>query len=126
MFKSFDFCLPSKSTTVPAGPDWLHEIKYDGYRLRVERDGDRIRLITRGGYNWTHRYPWIAEAARKIRQKQFVLDGEAVVLGVDSVADFTGISLGQVPQRMAFEKREAVWLVGDAVEGCTSADRARV
>jgi hypothetical protein len=30
MFKSFDFCLPTKSTTVPSGPDWLHEVKYDG------------------------------------------------------------------------------------------------
>jgi ATP-dependent DNA ligase len=34
------------------GPDWLHEIKYNGYRLRVDRDGDRVRLITRGGYDW--------------------------------------------------------------------------
>jgi ATP-dependent DNA ligase len=37
-----------------------------------------VRLITGGGYNWTDRYPWIVEAARKIRQKRFVLDGEAV------------------------------------------------
>ena len=35
---TFDFCLPTKSTIVPATPDWLHEVKYDGYRLRVERD----------------------------------------------------------------------------------------
>ena len=55
MFKAFDFCLPTRSTIVPDGPDWLHEIKYDGYRLRVERDGDRVRLITRGGYDWTKR-----------------------------------------------------------------------
>ena len=53
----FEFCLPTRSTTVPTGSDWLHEVKYDGYRLRLERDGDRIRLITRGGYNWTDRYP---------------------------------------------------------------------
>jgi ATP-dependent DNA ligase len=53
--------------SVPCGPDWLHEIKYDGYRLRLERDGDRVRLITKGGYNWTDRYPWIVEAARKVR-----------------------------------------------------------
>jgi ATP-dependent DNA ligase len=37
-------------------PDWLHEVKYDGYRLRLEREGDRLRLITRVGY-WTDRYP---------------------------------------------------------------------
>jgi hypothetical protein len=48
-----------------------------------ERDGDRVRLITRGGYNWTDRYPWIVEAALKNRHRQFVIDGEAVVLGVD-------------------------------------------
>ena len=65
MFKSFDFCLPTKSYAVPTSPDWLHEVKYDGYRLRLERDGDRVRLITRGGYNWTSRYPWIVEAALK-------------------------------------------------------------
>ncbi len=58
MFKAFDFC-PTKSTNVPSGPGWLHEIKYDGYRLRIERDGDRVRLITRNGHNWTGRYPWI-------------------------------------------------------------------
>lgn len=38
-------------TTVPNGADWLHEVKYDEYRLRLEPDGDRVRLITRGGYN---------------------------------------------------------------------------
>ena len=47
MFKSFEFCIPTKSTTVPDGPDWLHEVNYDGYRLLLERDGDHVRLITR-------------------------------------------------------------------------------
>jgi len=89
--RSFEFCLPTKGTTLPDGPDWLHEVKYDGYRLRLERDGDRVRLITRGGYNWTGRYPWIVEAARKIRQKHFVLDGEAVVLGLDGISDFNAL-----------------------------------
>ena len=63
MFKPFAFCIPTKSTSVPVGPDWLHEVKYDGYRLRLERDGERVRLITRGGYDWTKRYPRIVEAA---------------------------------------------------------------
>jgi ATP-dependent DNA ligase len=50
-----------------------------------------VRLITRRGYNWASRYPWIVEAARKVRQKSFVLDGEAVVLGVDGVSDFNAL-----------------------------------
>jgi bifunctional non-homologous end joining protein LigD len=91
MLKAFDFCIPTRGTKVPDLPDWLHEIKYDGYRLRVERDGDRARLITRNGYDWTSRYPWIAESALKNRIKQFVIDGEAVVLGVDGIPDFNAL-----------------------------------
>jgi ATP-dependent DNA ligase len=95
MLKPFNFCLPTRGTAVPDGPDWLHEIKYDGYRLRVERHGDRVRLITRGGYNWTDRYPWIVEAALKNRQKRFIIDGEAVILGVDGISDFDALHSGK-------------------------------
>ena len=76
MFK-FEFCLPTTGKVVPSAPEWFHEIKYDGFRIRLERDGDRVRLITRGGYDWTGRFPWIVEAARKNRRKKFVIDGEA-------------------------------------------------
>jgi ATP-dependent DNA ligase len=84
MFKCFDFCLPTKPASSQTAPTDCTKC----YRLRLERDGDRVRPITRGGYNWTKRYPWIVEAARKNRHKQFVIDGEAVVLCVDGVADF--------------------------------------
>ena len=87
--------MPTVGAKVPAGPEWLHEIKYDGYRLRVERNGDRVRLVTRGGYDWTKRFPWIAEAALKNRQKQFVIDGEAVILGVDGISDFNALHSGK-------------------------------
>jgi bifunctional non-homologous end joining protein LigD len=97
----FEFCLPTRATAVPSGPDWLHEIKYDGYRLRLERDGDRVRLFSRGGHDWTRRFPWIVETARKIRvetarkirKTQFIIDGEAVVLGVDGISDFNALLL---------------------------------
>jgi bifunctional non-homologous end joining protein LigD len=91
MLKAFEFCIPTRGTKVPARPDWLHEIKYDGYRIWVERHGDRVRLITRNGHDWTDRYPWIVEAAHKNRIKQFVIDGEAVVLGVDGIPDFNAL-----------------------------------
>jgi ATP-dependent DNA ligase len=50
-----------------------------------------VRLITRGGYNWADRYTWIVEAARKIRQKHFVIDGEPVILGVGGISDFDAL-----------------------------------
>ena len=93
--KAFDFCIPTRGKKVPHTPDWIHEIKYDGYRLRLERDGDRVRLFTRNGYDWTKRYPWIVESALKNWMKQFVIDGEAVILGVDGRSDFDALHSGK-------------------------------
>jgi ATP dependent DNA ligase domain len=72
-------CIPTRGTKVPSHSDWIHEVKQDGFRLIVQREGERVRLFTRNGYDWTSRYPQIVEAARRIRTKQFVLDGEAVL-----------------------------------------------
>ena len=71
----------------PRGEDWLHEIKHDGYRLLVRKDGDAVSIITRGGYDWTERYPLIVAGALRLRGS-FVIDGEGVVCGEDGVADF--------------------------------------
>jgi len=99
---SFEFCIPTVGKVVPAGAHWFHEVKYDGYRLRVERDGDRVRLITRGGYDWTRRFPGIVEAALRNRRKQFVIDGEAVILGVNGVSDFNALHSGKQNDQVQF------------------------
>src|SRR5258707_13408230 len=88
---AFEPCIPTRGAKVPAGPDWLHEIKHDGYRLIVQREGKRVRLFTRNGYDWTDRYPLIAEAALKNRTTSFVIDGEAVVLRGDGTFEFDGL-----------------------------------
>lgn len=92
MLKSpYQPCIPTRGTTVPAGPDWIHEIKHDGYCLIVQREGKSVRLFTRNGHDWTDRYPFIVEAALRNRISSFVVDGEAVLLGVDGVSDFDGL-----------------------------------
>jgi bifunctional non-homologous end joining protein LigD len=92
MLKSpYQPCIPTRGTKVPAGPDWLHEIKHDGYRLLVQREGKRVRLFTRNGHDWSSRYPLITEAALRNRNSSFVIDGEAVLLGVDGISDFNGL-----------------------------------
>jgi ATP-dependent DNA ligase len=60
----------------PDGPDWLHEIKFDGYRMHARLDGGRVQILTRRGNNWTEKYPAIAKsiAARPVRNAY--LDGE--------------------------------------------------
>ena len=82
---------PAIPTRMPSSPEWIHEVKYDGFRLIVHRDGDRVRLLTRNGHDWSGRYPLIAESALKNRTRHFVIDGEAVVLGVDGVSDFEAL-----------------------------------
>ncbi|WP_333938181.1 ATP-dependent DNA ligase [Bradyrhizobium sp. CCBAU 53380] len=58
--------------------------------MLVIREGTRVRLLSRNGTDWTKRYPWIAEAALKNRQKR-VIDGEAVILRGDGISDFSAL-----------------------------------
>ena len=51
----FRDCLPTWGIVVPVGTDWLHEIKHDGYRLLVRKDGNAVSIINRGGYDGTER-----------------------------------------------------------------------
>jgi hypothetical protein len=56
-------CLPSPAERPPSGSGWVHEIKLDGFRMMVRRDGAGVRLLTRNGHDWADRYPLIAAAA---------------------------------------------------------------
>jgi bifunctional non-homologous end joining protein LigD len=77
MRNAFEPCIPTRAAKVPTSKNWIHEVKHDGYRLIVHREGKRVRLFTRNGYDWSERYPLITEAALRIRSTSFVLDGEA-------------------------------------------------
>ena len=99
---AFEPCIPTRGTKVPAGPDWLHEIKHDGYRLIVQREGKRVRLFTRNGHDWSDRYPLITEAALRNRNNSFVIDGEAVLLGVDGISDFNGLHSRSMTTKCSF------------------------
>ncbi len=89
-------CLALLKPTVPAGPDWLYEVKWDGYRLAIHIEPKGVRIITRGGHDWTHRFPAIADAAGNLGVTTAILDGEAVVLDEQGRSDFGALqrSLG--------------------------------
>jgi bifunctional non-homologous end joining protein LigD len=84
-------CIPTRAYKVPSGPGWVQEIKHDGYRLQVQCVGDKVRLFTRRGYDWSKRYPAIARTAAGLRCASFTIDGEAVVCGPDGVAVFDAL-----------------------------------
>jgi bifunctional non-homologous end joining protein LigD len=81
-------CIPTAAKKVPSGPGWIHEIKHDGYRMQVRKNGDRVRLFTRRGFDWTERYPAVRTAAAKLKAQTLTIDGELVVPGKGGIASF--------------------------------------
>jgi ATP-dependent DNA ligase len=69
----------------PNGPDWLHEIKFDGYRMHARLDRGAVRLLTRTGLDWTRKYPAIAAAVSSIGARQAYLDGELCEARADGI-----------------------------------------
>jgi bifunctional non-homologous end joining protein LigD len=65
---------PRPSAVAMTGSEWLHEIKHDGVRLLARRKGERIRLFTRRGYDWTDRYPRIVHAMEGLKVQSAFLD----------------------------------------------------
>jgi bifunctional non-homologous end joining protein LigD len=74
--------------TPPAGSRWLHEIKYDGYRLMCYVRPDGVTLVTRNGHDWSHRFSSIVRALRALPLGEAIIDGELVVFGGDGVTSF--------------------------------------
>lgn len=83
---------PQLATLVDSPPDnpadWVHEIKFDGYRLLARIDNGQARLFTRNGHDWTHKMPELAEALGKLPIRSAWLDGEIVMQGDRGTPDF--------------------------------------
>jgi ATP-dependent DNA ligase len=77
----------------PEGDQWLHEIKYDGYRMHARLDRGAVQLLTRTGLDWTHKYPAIAGAVASLDARQAYLDGELCGVGPDGVTSFSIVQL---------------------------------
>ena len=73
-------CLPSRAERPPSGPEWLHEIKHDGFRIMARRNGNGVQLYTRNGYDFAGRFPQIVEAVSKLNMRSCFIDGEAIVV----------------------------------------------
>ena len=80
--------LPEACASAPAGPDWLHEIKHDGYRMFAHRDGERVRLISRRGVDWGDRFPLLVAAIEALAARSCTIDGEVIVCDGNGLADF--------------------------------------
>jgi ATP-dependent DNA ligase len=83
----------------PDGPDWLHEIKLDGYRMHARLDAGRVQILTRRGNNWTDKYPFMAKAIAGLPAQSAYLDGELCGVMPDGRTAFNLIQNTPPPDR---------------------------
>jgi bifunctional non-homologous end joining protein LigD len=88
-------CLPTTTHTLPSGGMWLHEIKHDGFRIIARKDGERVRLYSRPGNDFTRRFPLIADALTGLRSRSCIIDGEAVACDDRGLASFERVRYRQ-------------------------------
>jgi DNA ligase D-like protein (predicted ligase) len=77
----------------PEGDEWLHEIKFDGYRMHARLNRGAVKLLTRTGLDWTHKYPAIAKAVAELDARQAYLDGELCGVGPEGITSFSIVQL---------------------------------
>src|SRR5262245_18767208 len=89
------FILPQLASPMdqsPEGEQWLHELKYDGYRCQVLLEPGRTRVLTRNGYDCSDRYPSIIRAAPALRCESAIIDGEAIVQDATGASVFDSLN----------------------------------
>ena len=92
MYPNFlPFCLATNIGRPPSGSQWIHEIKFDGYRTQLHVRGEEVVIYTKNGHDWTERYRSVAEEARTLKVQLAVIDGDMVVLRPDQTCDMWGL-----------------------------------
>jgi bifunctional non-homologous end joining protein LigD len=81
--------LASSIAKVPAGDRWIHEVKFDGYRVQVHLASEAVKVFTRRGNDWTGRFKKIADDAWHIAAGSAIIDGEVIVPSETGVSDFS-------------------------------------
>lgn len=119
-------CLASLAEVAPDGEDWIHEIKFDGYRVQARIEGDDVRLLTRKGLDWTDRFGSIAAGLRDLGLGAALIDGEIVVEDENGIASFSGLQAALKAGRsdgMVYHAFDLLHLDGRDMRGAALADR---
>ena len=83
--------LPTLVAVPPSGAQWVHEVKFDGYRIEAVAKGGKVKLRTRRGLDWTDRFPTVAVAFAQLPVKDCIIDGEIVVEEANGISDFSAL-----------------------------------
>lgn len=106
--------LPTLVDVPPAGDDWLHEVKYDGYRTQIVIDGAARRAFTRNGHDWSAKYAPLLGAAELLGCRRAIIDGEIIVQDEEGRSDFPALrtAIGRSPERLVFMAFDLLHLDG--------------
>jgi bifunctional non-homologous end joining protein LigD len=109
----------------PRGEQWLHEIKYDGYRILAVKDGAEVQLMTRGGKDWTERFGNVAAQIGRLPLDTAVIDGEMVALDEEGLSDFQALqnAMKKGTERIYFYAFDALHLAGYDLAGAPLEER---
>ena len=117
----YDPQLATLVKTPPSGDEWLHEIKFDGYRIGCRIGSGGVSLYTRNGKDWTAAFPAIAAAAQKLATTDALLDGEIAVIMPDGRTSFQGLQNTSGVGEQAIERSRRVPDVESHGSGATRA-----
>jgi len=87
-FRFIQPCSPIPAEAVPIGDGWVHELKFDGYRVQAHKLGSNVRLYSRNGHDFTERFPSVAQLLLELPVKAAVLDGEVVASDAEGRPNF--------------------------------------
>ncbi|MBW3572387.1 MAG: hypothetical protein KY467_14895 [Gemmatimonadetes bacterium] len=122
--------LLTSAKAAPGGDGWLHEIKYDGYRLLCRLEHGRARLFSRPGREWTAELPGLAAAVEGLAMGSAWLDGEMVALRADGTPDFhalrRAIRGGRGAPRLAYQVFDLLYVDGRGLLGTDLLARKRM
>ena len=111
--------------SAPKGSEWLHEIKFDGYRMQARVDGGEIQLLTRKGLDWTAKFKPVAKALKNLNIPSALLDGEIVVEDEAGVSSFSALQqeLKGRGERFVYYVFDLLYLDGEDLRKAALADR---
>ena len=120
--------LPTLVDTPPGGREWLHEIKYDGYRTQLVIDSGEVRAHTRNGHDWSDRYWPIVAAARQLRCSSAIIDAEMCVQDQWGVTDYDRLltAIGSAPEQLILFAFDLLYLDGIDLRFKPLLDRRRL
>lgn len=109
----------------PLSDDWLHEIKYDGFRTQLIRDWAGVRALTRTGIDWSKRYWPVVDAAEKLPAKSFIIDGEMIAPDPDGKPNFHQMHsrMAWNAELLAFVAFDIMYLDGEDIRSLPAIER---